>query len=140
MNPILAMCFYVASVTSQSNLAGIDNNKFTFGVRQMTEDILSNDGIVLCDSSSESASPVYVTITDIKAPTQGVRIGPFEFKQKITIVEVDVAIGSQVYHGVGKAKTSVAATLLQLQDDNIPFDRTEFSVALKKSLEDALIH
>ena len=139
MNPILAMCFYVASVTSQSNLAGIDNNKFTFGVRQMTEDILSNDGIVLCDSSSESASPVYVTITDIKAPTQGVRIGPFEFKQKITIVEVDVAIGSQVYHGVGKAKTSVAATLLQLQDDNIPFDRTEFSVALKKSLEDALI-
>jgi hypothetical protein len=140
MNPILAMCFYVASVTSQSNLAGIDNNKFTFGVRQMTEDILSNDGIILCDSSSESASPVYVTITDIKAPTQGVRIGPFEFKQKITIVEVDVAIGSQVYHGVGKAKTSVAATLLQLQDDNIPFDRTEFSVALKKSLEDALIH
>jgi hypothetical protein len=140
MNPILAMCFYVASVTSQSNLAGIDNNKFTFGVRQMTEDILSNDGIVLCDSSSESASPVYVTITDIKAPTQGVRIGPFEFKQKITIVEVDVAIGSQVYHGVGKAKTNVAATLLQLQDDNIPFDRTEFSVALKKSLEDALIH
>jgi hypothetical protein len=139
MNPILAMCFYVASVTSQSNLAGIDNNKFTFGVRQMTEDILSNDGIILCDSSSESASPVYVTITDIKAPTQGVRIGPFEFKQKITIVEVDVAIGSQVYHGVGKAKTSVAATLLQLQDDNIPFDRTEFSVALKKSLEDALI-
>ena len=140
MNPILVMCFYVASVTSQSNLAGIDNNKFTFGVRQMTEDILSNDGIVLCDSSSESASPVYVTITDIKAPTQGVRIGPFEFKQKITIVEVDVAIGSQVYHGVGKAKTNVAATLLQLQDDNIPFDRTEFSVALKKSLEDALIH
>jgi hypothetical protein len=140
MNPILVMCFYVAGVTSQSNLAGIDNNKFTFGVRQMTEDILSNDGIVLCDSSSESASPVYVTITDIKAPTQGVRIGPFEFKQKVTIVEVDVAIGSQVYHGVGKTKTNVAATLLQLQDDNIPFDRTEFSVALKKSLEDALIH
>jgi hypothetical protein len=140
MNPILVMCFYVASVTSQSNLAGIDNNKFTFGVRQMTEDILSNDGIVLCDSSSESASPVYVTITDIKAPTQGVRIGPFEFKQKITIVEVDVAIGSQVYHGVGKAKTNVAATLLQLQDENLPFERTEFSVALKKSLEDALIH
>jgi len=140
MNPILVMCFYVAGVTSQSNLAGIDNNKFTFGVRQITEDILSNDGIVLCDSSSESASPVYVTITDIKAPTQGVRIGPFEFKQKITIVEVDVAIGSQVYHGVGKAKTNVAATLLQLQDENLPFERTEFSVALKKSLEDALIH
>lgn len=138
MNPILVMCFYVASVGSQSSIAGIDNNKFTFGVRQITEDILQQQELTLCDSSAEGASPVYVTITDIKAPTKGIQIGPFEFKQKKTIVEVDVAIGSKVYHGVGSAKTNVAATLLQLQDENLPFERTEFSVALKKSLEDAL--
>jgi hypothetical protein len=28
--------------------------------------------------------------------------------------------------------------LLQLQDENLPFERTEFSIAVKKSLEDAL--
>ncbi len=138
INPILAMCFYVATVTSNANLAGIDNQKFTFGLRQITEDVLNERGNPLCPSTDLNASPVYVTVTEIKAPTQGVRIGPFEFKQKKTIVEVDVAIGSQVYHGVGRANTNVAATLMQLQDDNLPFERTEFSVAVKKAIVDAL--
>ena len=138
INPIIAMCFYVASVGSQANLAGIDNQKFTFGLRQITEDILSNQGNALCDSTAEGASPVYVTVTEIKAPTQGIRIGPFEFKQKKTIVEVDIAIGSSVRHGVGRANTNVAATLMQLQDENLPFERTEFSVAVKKAIVDAL--
>jgi hypothetical protein len=138
MNPILLMCFYVASVSSQDNLAGIDNKKFTFGLKQMTEDILLQQGNPLCDSTAEGASPVYVTVTDIKAPTQGIRVGPFEFKQKKTIVEVDIAIGSKVYHGVGRANTNVAATMMQLQDDNLPFEQTEFSIAVKKAIVDAL--
>lgn len=138
MNPIIAMCFYVASVTSNANLAGIDNQKFTFGLKQMTEDIILQQGNPLCDQAAEGASPVYVTVTDIKAPTQGIRVGPFEFKQKKTIVEVDIAIGSKVYHGVGRANTNVAATMMQLQDENLAFDKTEFSVAVKKAIVDAL--
>jgi hypothetical protein len=47
-------------------------------------------------------------------------------------------MGGKEYYGTGKAKTNVAATLMQLQDEELPFERTEFSVALKKSLEDAL--
>jgi len=138
MNPIISMCFYVATVFSQANLDGIDNEKFTFGLRQITEDVMMEKGLALCDQSNESASPVFVTVTAIKAPTQGVRIGPFEFKQKKTIVEVDVAIGSRVHHGVGRANTNVAATLMQLQDENLPFERTEFSIAVKKAIVDAL--
>jgi hypothetical protein len=139
MNPIITMCFYVAGVVSNGSLGGVENEKFTFGVKQMTEDLLLERGTLLCDPAIvSSASPVYVTITDIKAPTQGIRIGPFEFKQKKTIVEVDIAIGSRVYHGVGKANTNVAATLMQLQDENLAFERTEFSVAVKKAIVDAL--
>ena len=138
INPILTMCFYVATVTSNANLAGIDNQKFTFGLRQITEDVLNERGNPLCDQSDENASPVYVTVTEIKAPTQGIRVGPFEFKQKKTIVEVDIAIGSSVYHGVGRANTNVAATLMQLQDETLAFERTEFSVAVKKAIVDAL--
>ena len=139
MNPIIAYCFYIASVTSQANLAGVDNAKFTFGVKQMTEDLMLEQGRLFCDPEKiKGAEPVYVVITEIKAPTQGIRIGPFEFKQKKTIVEVDITFESKVYHGVGKANTNVAATLMQLQDDNLPFERTEFSVAVKKALVDAL--
>jgi hypothetical protein len=132
------MCFYVATVTSNANLGGIDNQKFTFGLKQITEDILSDRGNPLCESTNVNASPVYVIITEIKAPTQGIRIGPFEFKQKKTIVEVDIAIGSVIHHGIGKANTNVAATLMQLQDENLPFEQTEFSVAIKKAILNAL--
>jgi hypothetical protein len=47
-------------------------------------------------------------------------------------------IDGKEYIGIGKAKTNVSATLMQLQDENLPFERTEFSSALKMSLEDAL--
>ena len=63
-----------------------------------------------------------------------------EFKQKKTIVKTKVVIDGKEYYGEGTNKTTATSTLLQLQDENLPFERTEFSVALKKSLEDALIH
>ena len=65
-------------------------------------------------------------------------MGPFEFKQKKTIVTTKVLINGKEYIGVGTNKTTASSTLLQLQDENLPFEQTEFSVALKKSLENAL--
>jgi hypothetical protein len=139
INPVLALCFYVASVTSNANLAGIENEKFTFGVKQITEDLLLERGTIMCDPTMvKSAEGVTVVITDIKAPTQGIRVGPFEFKQKKTIVEIDITMEGKVYHGVGSANTNVAATLMQLQNETLAFERTEFSVALKKAIVDAL--
>jgi hypothetical protein len=88
----------------------------------------------LCDDGK----PVEVTIISVDAPTTGIQIGPFEFKSKKTVVKTKVVMGGKEYYGTGKAKTNVAATLMQLQDEELPFERTEFSVALKKSLEDAL--
>jgi hypothetical protein len=33
---------------------------------------------------------------------------------------------------------NVSATLLQLQDEDLPFEQTEFSVAMKKAIESAM--
>ena len=63
---------------------------------------------------------------------------PFEFKQKKTFVTVTVTKDGKEYVGTGTAKMNVAATLLQLQDDNLPFEQTEFSIAIKKAIVDAL--
>ena len=131
MNTIV--CYFVASVISLASINGISEEKFTFGVRQITEDIVGQEA-PLCPGGS----PIYVTVESIKAPTQGVRVGPFEFKQKKTIVTVSVVKDGMTHIGVGTAKMNVAATLLQLQDENLPFEQTEFSVALKKAIEDAL--
>lgn len=131
MNTLI--CYFVAAVTSLASMNGVDEKKLTYGIRQITEDMIQ-EKYQLCPDGK----PVEVVILSIEAPTQGLRIGPFEFKSKKTIVKSKVIIDGKEYFGTGIAKTNVAATLLQLQDDNLPFERTEFSIAVKKSLEDAL--
>ena len=131
MNTII--CYFVASVISIASINGVSEEKFTFGVRQITEEIVGQEAPLCPDGS-----PLYVVVNEIKAPTQGVRIGPFEFKQKKTFVTVTVTKDGKESVGVGTAKMNVAATLLQLQDENLPFEQTEFSVAVKRAIEDAL--
>ena len=133
MNQII--CYFVSAVLSLAQLDGVDQKRFEFGVRQMTEEILSEKYLLCSDGR-----PVEVTVLSIEAPTTGVQVGPFEFKQKKTIVKTKVVIDGKEYYGEGTNKTTATSTLLQLQDENLPFERTEFSVALKKSLENALIH
>jgi hypothetical protein len=118
---------------SLASIKDIPEEKFTFGVRQITEEIVGQESPLCPDGS-----PIYVVVNEIKAPTQGVRIGPFEFKQKKTFVTVTVTKDGKESVGVGTAKMNVAATLLQLQDENLPFEQTEFSVAVKRAIEDAL--
>ena len=127
------MCYFVASVMSLASIAGISEEKFTFGVRQITEEVLAEQSPLCPDGS-----PIYVVVNEIKAPTQGVRVGPFEFKQKKTFVTVTVTKDGKEYVGTGTAKMNIAATLLQLQDENLPFEQTEFSIAVKKAIVDAL--
>ena len=131
MNTIV--CYFVSSVISLASIAGINEEKFTFGVRQMTEEVLAQDAPLCPDGS-----PVFVVVESIEAPTNAIRIGPFEFKQKKTIVKVKVTKDGKETFGVGTAKMNVKATLLQLQDENLPFEQTEFSIAVKKAIVDAL--
>lgn len=131
MNTIV--CYFVASVISMASIAGIPEEKFTFGVRQITEEIVGQQAPLCPDGS-----PIYVVVNDIKTPTKGIRIGPFEFKQKKTFVTVTVTKDGKESVGVGTANMNVSSTILQLQDENLPFEQTEFSIALKKAIENAL--
>lgn len=127
------VCYFVASVISLVNFQNVDNNKLTFGIKQIVENVIS-DSYILC----EGGSPVEVTILSAEAPTRGIAVGPFEFKSKKTIVKVKVTMNGKDYYGTGTAKTNVKSTLLQLQDENLEFQQTEFSVAVKKAIQDAL--
>lgn len=131
MNPIV--CYFVASVISLASLKDIPEEKFTFGVRQITEEIVGQEAPLCPDGS-----PIYVTVESIKAPTKGIQVGPFKFKQKKTLVTVKVVKDGEESIGIGSAKMNVSATLLQLQDENLPFEQTEFSIAVKRAVEDAL--
>ena len=131
MNTIL--CYFVASVISLTSLKGIEEEKFTFGVKQITEELVAQES-PLCDDGE----PIYVTVESIKAPTQGIQIGPFKIKQKKTTVTVLIKKDGEELRGEGVAKMKSKAMMLQLQDENLPFEQTEFSIVVKKAIEDAL--
>jgi len=130
MNTIV--CYFISSVITLAHMNGVPDTKLTYGAKQIVTELV-NDKYALCDNGK----PVTVEILSIEAPTKGIRVGPFEFKQKKTIVKTKITMDGKEYFGEGANKTSVSSTILQLQDENLPFERTEFSSALRKSLESA---
>jgi len=128
MNTIV--CYFISSVITLAHMNGVPDTKLTYGAKQIVTELV-NDKYALCDDGR----PITVEILSIEAPTKGIRVGPFEFKQKKTIVKTKITMDGKEYFGEGSNKTSVSSTILQLQDENLPFERTEFSSALRKSLE-----
>ena len=127
------LCYFISSVITLAHMNGVPDTKLTYGAKQIVTELV-NDKYALCDDGR----PVTVEILSIEAPTKGIRVGPFEFKQKKTVVKTKITMDGKEYFGEGTNKTSVSSTILQLQDENLPFERTEFSSALRKSLESAL--
>jgi len=126
-------CLTVTEVFNQTENPELSSKKYTFGVKQLTEEILSEKYSICMDGK-----PVIVYIQSIEAPTTGISIGPFMIKKKVTIVKTAISIDGNVVEGEGTAKLSVQATFIELRDENLPFERTTFSVAIKKSLENAI--
>ena len=88
------LCYFVASVLSLATINDIDSRRFEFGVRQITEEIISED-----HSLCEDGHPINVTVLSIETPSTGIQIGPFEVKQKKTIVETKVEVDGKEYFG-----------------------------------------
>jgi hypothetical protein len=49
-----------------------------------------------------------------------------------------VTIDNKDYIGVGESKIDVKSTFIELQDENIPFEKSSFSAGLKKALINAV--
>jgi len=123
-------CYTVKSVENKTENPDLSSKRFTFGIKQITEELIS-DKVNLC----EDGLPISVKILSIEAPTLGINIGPFMIKKKNTIVKVVVIKDGVEYQGEGSAKLSVKASFAELRDENIPFEKSTFSSAVKKALE-----
>lgn len=123
-------CYKVKSVENNTENPDLSSKRFTFGIKQITEELIS-DKVNLCDDGL----PISVKILSIEAPTLGINIGPFMIKKKNTIVKVLVIKDGVEYQGDGSAKLSVKASFAELRDENIPFEKSTFSSAVKKALE-----
>lgn len=126
-------CYTVKSVENKTENPDLSSKRFTFGVKQITEELIS-DKLNLC----EYGSPIVVNILSIEAPSVGINIGPFMIKKKITEVKTQVIFDGKVLDGFGVAKLSVKAGFAELRDENLPFEKSVFASAVKKSLENAI--
>ena len=126
-------CYSVTDVQNNGEIEGISPKRFTMGVKQITEEVLSMN-----HSICENGKPVVVLIQSIEAPSTGIALGPFEKKRKKTIVKLKITIDGDDYYGQGDSNTDVSATFIELQDENLPFEKSSFSSALKKGIQEAL--
>ena len=126
-------CYSVKDVKNNGEIEGINPKRFTLGVKQITEEILSVNKTIC-----EDGKPVSVLIESIEAPSTGISLGPFERKRKKTVVILVITMDGKEYRGVGDANTDVKSTFIELQDENLPFEKSAFSSALKKAIQNAL--
>ena len=126
-------CYTVEKVTTTVEMEEISQRRITFGIKQMLEDIIS-DKYDLC----MDGKPVEVQVTSIEAPTTGIEIGPWTKVSKKTIVTLLVYMDGKIIEVEGKAKSTVEATFIDLQNDELPFNKTAFSSAVKKAIEKSL--
>ena len=126
-------CYSVKSVTTEIEMEEISQRRITFGIKQMMEDIIS-DKYDLC----MDGNPIEVKVISIEAPTTGISIGPWTKVSKKTIVILSINMDGKVIEVEGKAKSTVKATFIDLQNDKLPFNKTTFSSAIKKAIEKAI--
>ena len=126
-------CYTVKAVTTEVEMEEISQRRITFGIKQMMEDIIS-DKYDLC----VDGKPVEVQVTSIEAPTTGIEIGPWTKVSKKTIVTLLVYMDGKIIEVEGKAKSTVKATFIDLQNDQLPFNKTAFASAVKKAIEKSI--
>jgi hypothetical protein len=126
-------CYTVREINNNTQNESLSSKKYIFGVKQMTEELISEKYTICTDGSS-----VNVNILSIEAPTVGINIGPFMIRKKETIVKTEIIINGKSYIGEGSAKLSVKATFAELKDENLPFEKSVFASAIKKSLQDGI--
>ena len=127
-------CTYVATPINQTKIQTVGDKNITFGVKEEVEEILSNKGIVLCDSGDVK---IDVAITKIESPQEIVNIMGIQWLKKDYIVETEIIKEGTSYKGIGIKKTFVFAMFLNVEGGEVPLNKKAFSKALQTSLKSA---
>jgi len=124
------MCYSVGQISfGNSEIENVDSKQFVFGVKNIVTELLM-DTVKVCDDGMK----VDVIIKSVKSPSSALSVGVFEMKSQKTIVECEVIVDGVSYYGEGENSVDVATTLIELSNPDIPFERSSFAAALKKSL------
>jgi len=127
-------CTYVTTPINQTTIQTVGDRDVTFGVKEEIEEILTNKGIVVCDSGDVA---VDVHITKIESPQEIVNIMGIQWLKKDYVIETEIIKDGKTYKGTGIKKTFVFAMFLNVEGGEVPLNKKAFSKALQSSLINA---
>jgi len=125
---------YINSVSNSTKIEKIDGRDLTFGVKEEVEEILNNQGYFITDSTGFA---VQVSVTKLESPQQILNIVGLKWLRKDYIVETEICMGSGCFTGSSMRRTFIFASLLDVENNEVPLNRKSFSKALQSSLKDA---
>ena len=131
--PILSFgqnCLTVDSVYSTAKFKDLGKRDIRFGIKQMTEDMLSEKYCI-----SENGEEVNVEVFFFGLPKTTLRIAGIEKTNQITQVGVKIYHNGKIYEGYGESGTEIRTVMLEVVEGSIPFQKMTVSSALKKAIE-----
>ena len=127
-------CVHVDSVYSTAKLRELGNRDIRFGIKQITEDMLSNKYCL-----SDKGEDLDVEVFYFGIPKTTIRIVGVEKTNQVTQVGVRIYFRGQKFEGYGESETEVRAVMIELVDGKVPFSKMTVSNALKKAIEECVL-
>ena len=133
----------VSKFVSTSENVGIKDDRITMGIRELLQEQFQESNYLLVEDGNANFT-ISAEIVYIGRPNEAFSIvGIFNRRKTRTQVRLNVLMKDNTTdkvvssRGMGEIDTEVSATGLQIEEDGVPFSRSELGGALRKAIEDA---
>ena len=133
----------VSKFVSTSENVGIKDDRITMGIRELLQEQFQESNYLLVEDGNANFT-VSAEIVYIGRPNEAFSIiGIFNRRKTRTQVRLNVLMKDNTTNkvissrGMGEIDTEVSATGLQIEEDGVPFSRSELGGALRKAIDDA---
>jgi hypothetical protein len=125
-------CYKVDTVYNYTPVATVGDRDVTFGVKETTEEIASDNGFQLCETADRNIS---VEILKIESPEQTLNIIGMQWLKKDYYVTVAITVDGRTYQAEAKKSTFLFAALLNVENNEVPLNKKVFSKTLESAIK-----
>ena len=133
----------VSKFVGTSENVGIKDDRITMGIRELLQEQFQESNYLLVEDGNANFT-VSAEIVYIGRPNEAFSIvGLFNRRKTRTQVRLNVLMKDNTTdkvvssRGMGEIDTKISATGLQIEEDGVPFSRSELGGALRKAIDDA---
>ena len=133
----------VSKFVGTSENVGIKDDRITMGIRELLQEQFQESNYLLVEDGNANFT-VSAEVVYIGRPNEAFSIiGIFNRRKTKTQVRLNVLMKDNTTgkvissRGMGEIDTKISATGLQIEEDGVPFSRSELGGALRKAIDDA---